>query len=369
MTEAPQSEVKRSSRDPETLGPRLESWLASTLPADANPSVGGFEGTSATGMSSETILFEASWTEQGAEKHERLVARLAPDVGDCPVFPSYDMERQAHVITRVGELTEVPVPRIVGANNDAALVGAPFFVMERIDGIVPPDVMPYTFGDNWFSDAAPDEQQRLLDSTLDVLVSLHSIPDAQQTFDFLAFDAHGDTALDRHLAHTRAWYDFACRDTPRSPLIERMFDWLDAHRPSDAGETVLSWGDSRIGNVLYRDFRPVAVLDWEMAGLGPRELDLAWLIFAHRVFEHLAGRFGAPGMPHFMRPDDVAASYERKTGHTPKDLDFYMAYSAVQWGIVFLRTGFRSVHFGEREMPEDPEEFFHCKELFEEVIA
>ena len=52
---------------------------------------------------------------------------------------------------------------------------------------------------------------------------------------------------------------------------------------------------------MYRDFRPVAVLDWEMAGLGPRELDVAWMLFAHRVFEELAGAFGLPGMPDFMR--------------------------------------------------------------------
>jgi aminoglycoside phosphotransferase (APT) family kinase protein len=369
MTDAPRSEVKRSSRDPELLGPRLEEWLAAILPADANPSVSGFEGTSATGMSSETILFDATWTQERAATSERLVARLAPDSHDCPVFPSYDMERQARVISTVGELTDVPVPRILGANNDPSVVGAPFFVMERIDGIVPPDVMPYTFGDNWFFDASPDSQQRLVDSTVDVLVSLHGIEDAERTFDFLRFDQRGGTALRRHVAHTRAWYEFACRDTPRSGLVERMFDWLEAHWPSDEGTAVLSWGDARIGNVMYRDFRPVAVLDWEMAGLGPRELDVAWLVFAHRVFEHLAGRFGAPGMPHVMRPDDVAADYERKSGHTPKDLDFYTTYCAVQWGIVFLRTGFRSVHFGEREMPADPEEFFHCKELFEEVMA
>ena len=360
MTEAPQSEVKRSSRDPATLAGALERWLP------GSPKIGGFEGTSATGMSSETILFDATWDDG---RHERLVARLAPDAHDCPVFPAYDMERQARAIALSGELTDVPVPRILGASNDPTIVGAPFFVMERIDGIVPPDVMPYTFGDNWLYDAPAERQHELVDSTVDVLASLHGIEDAEVRFGFLACPEPGATALDRHIAHTRAWYDFACNDTPSSPLVERMFDWIDAHRPSDAGTTVLSWGDSRIGNVLYRDFRPVAVLDWEMAGLGPRELDLAWLVFAHRVFEHLAGRFGAPGMPHFMRPDDVCASYERKTGHTPRDLDFYTAYCAVQWGIVFLRTGFRSVHFGEREMPDDPEEFFHCRELFEEVIA
>lgn len=355
----PQSELKRSSRDPAALTEQLERWLP------GSPTVSGIEGTSATGMSSETLLFDA--TSGGSTQH--LVLRLAPAADDCPVFPSYDMETQARTISLVGDLTDVPVPRIVGASNDTSLIGAPFFVMERIEGIVPPDVMPYTFGDNWLHDAPQERQDELVDSTVGVLGALHAIPDATRTFDFLASDAPGDTALARHVAHTRAWYEFACRDTPSSPLVERMFDWLDANMPSDPGETVLSWGDARIGNVLYRDFRPVAVLDWEMAGLGPRELDLAWLIFAHRVFEHLAGRFGAAGMPHFMRSDDVRAAYERKTGHAPRDLGFYTVYCAVQWAIVFLRTGFRSVHFGEREMPDDPEDFFHCKELFEEVMS
>jgi aminoglycoside phosphotransferase (APT) family kinase protein len=369
MTEAARSEVKRSSRDPSELATKLESWLATTLPSDAHPSVGGIEGTSATGMSSETLLFDASWTEQGKQTRQRLVARLAPDAHDCPVFPSYDMERQAHVIALAGELTDVPVPRILGANNDPSVIGAPFFVMEAVDGIVPPDVMPYTFGDNWLFDAPPEDQERLAESTLDVLASLHGIDDAPERFTFLDFDDRVDTALRKHVAHTRQWYEFACKDTAPSKLTERAFDWLDTHWPSEESETVLSWGDARIGNVLYRDFRPVAVLDWEMAGLGPRELDLAWLVFAHRVFEHLAGNFGVGGMPHFLRPDDVVASYERKTGHAARDLDFYMVYAGVQWCIVFLRTGFRSVHFGEREMPADPDEFMHHRGLLEELIS
>ena len=58
------------------------------------------------------------------------------------------------------------------------------------------------------------------------------------------------------------------------------------------------------------DFRPVAVLDWEMATLGPREMDAAWIIFAHMVFQELAGLAGLPGLPDFMREDDVRA-------HTP----------------------------------------------------
>ena len=72
---------------------------------------------------------------------------------------------------------------------------------------------------------------------------------------------------------------------------------------------MLIWGDSRVGNVLYEDFKPVAVLDWEMATLGPREMDAAWMVFAHMVFQELAGLAGMPGLPDFMREDDVKATY------------------------------------------------------------
>ena len=57
---------------------------------------------------------------------------------------------------------------------------------------------------------------------------------------------------------------------------------------------MLNWGDARIGNMLYVDFEPVAVLDWEMATVGPREVDLAWMIFLDTFFDDLAERFEMP---------------------------------------------------------------------------
>ena len=72
--------------------------------------------------------------------------------------------------------------------------------------------------------------------------------------------------------------------------------------------------------MIYRDFRPVAVLDWEMATVGPRELDLAWIIFAHMVFQELAELAGLPGMPDFLREDDVRATYRDLTGVEVGDL-------------------------------------------------
>jgi aminoglycoside phosphotransferase (APT) family kinase protein len=362
------TDMQRSSRDPKQLRSRLEAWFADNLPAGANPSVPEVDAaTSANGMSSETVLLTAAWTEDGQQREEQLVARVAPDPSDVPVFPEYDLQRQFEVIRLVGELTSVPVPTVWWSDASGSATGVPLFVMERVDGIVPPDVMPYTFGDNWLFDANPEQQRTLQDSSVEVLADLHGIENAEERFSFLAHDDPGDTPLARRVSHTQAWYDYA-RDGHRSELIEAGFRWLDEHWPAEEGPTVVAWGDSRIGNVMYRDFRPCAVLDWEMAALGPRELDLAWMIYAHAVFEDLARVFELPGMPQFLGMDDVASTYESLTGYTPRDLDFYTAYAAVQWGIVFVRTGLRAVHFGEEQMPEDVDTFIRNADSLERML-
>jgi len=121
--------------------------------------------------------------------------------------------------------------------------------------------------------------------------------------------------------------------------------------------------------VVYRDFRPVALLDWEMAGLGPREIDLAWLVGGHQVFQEIAGLFGSAGMPDFLRLEDVAAQYETATGHAVRDIDFYLTYTAVQWAIVFVIAGVRRVHFGEQAMPDDVQDLIINRGPLERMLA
>jgi aminoglycoside phosphotransferase (APT) family kinase protein len=69
-----------------------------------------------------------------------------------------------------------------------------------------------------------------------------------------------------------------------------------------------------------------------------------------------------------MRRDDVVARYVAGSGYQPRDLDFYETYAALQWGIVFLRTGTRSVRFGEREMPDDPDELMYNRETLQRML-
>jgi aminoglycoside phosphotransferase (APT) family kinase protein len=366
-TERP--ELQRSGRDPGELGGRLEQWLASRLPGDAHPKVEDVRPTSATGMSSETMLFRASWTEEGQVRREDLVARLAPRPEDVPVFFEYDLGRQAEVLRQVAALTSVPVPKVWWYEDDPAAIGSPFFVMSQIEGQVPPDVMPYNFGDSWLYAMPPGQQRALQDATVGILAQLHEIEHPEERFDFLQFEHAGPTPLRRHVAKSRAWYEGAAADGCRSPLVEQGFAWLETHWPDHEGSPVLSWGDARIGNVMFQGTEPVGVFDWEMAGIGPRELDVAWLIWAHRNFEDITAELGMPGMPHFLHRDDVVDTYQRLTGHELADLDFYLAYSAVQFGIVYLRVGRRSVHFGERDMPDDPDELLINRGPLQRIVA
>jgi aminoglycoside phosphotransferase (APT) family kinase protein len=364
--------LQRASRDTSTLPALLADWLATVLPDGADPQVTVESGVDSNGMSSETILLTAAWTEDGSQVEQRLVARVAPTDSDVPVFSSYRLDHQFDLMRKVAELTDVPVPRVRWLEPTGAVLGTPFFLMDRVDGVVPPDVMPYTFGDNWFFDAPAEQQRALQDSTVEVLAKLHSIPNAQETFGFLAeIDPPGDTPLRRHFGWLKNWYQYAVPDIGRSPLVEQALGWLEDHFPEDvaASDTVLIWGDSRIGNVLYQDFRPSAVLDWEMATVGPRELDVSWIIFAHLVFQELSGLASLPGLPDVMREEDVRATYQELTGVELGDLRWFYIYSAVVWCCVFMRTTARRVHFGEVEKPEDVESAFYHASLLRRLLA
>ena len=367
----PEFTLQRSSRDAAAMADRVSAWLATQLPDGAEPEVVLSGGSDANGMSNETILADVTWTEEGQRRTHGFVVRMAPSAEDVPVFPAYRLDHQYDAIRLVEERSDVPVPTPRWLEATGSVLGAPFFFMERIDGIVPPDVMPYTFGDNWFFDATAEDRRRLQDGTVAVIAGLHEIPDAERVFGFLDNrDNAGPTPLRRHFEGTRSWYEWAAKDLQRSPLIERALAWLDGNWPAAdvPDNVVLSWGDARIGNVLYRDFAPVAVLDWEMAGIGPRELDLGWLVFAHRVFQTLAETFELPGLPDVLREEDVRATYAGITGTDVGDLTWFQIYSGVIWAVVFMRTGTRQAHFGEIEMPEDVESLFHHAPLFKGLL-
>jgi aminoglycoside phosphotransferase (APT) family kinase protein len=353
---------KTSTRDREVMRQQLQRWLATHHRGGATAQIVEFSAPSTNGMSSETILF----TVESREGRERLVARLSPDPDAVPVFPTYDLEKQFRIMQLVRERTTVPVPEMRWYEPDADVLGAPFLVMGHVDGRVPPDMLPYVFG-SFLTEASAEQRAALQESTVKLLVDLHATR-LDPSLDFLEYPVPGNTPLQRHVADQRNYYDWVASDGVASPLIERSFAWLDAHWP-DERESRISWGDSRIGNILYDGFAPAAVLDWEMVGIAPREVDIGWLVFMHHFFQNSAERAGVTGLPDFLRPDDVAAAYERMSGYRPIDLAWYETYAALRFAIIMFRIHRRMVHFGEATVPDDPDAAIHHRDLLDQMMA
>jgi aminoglycoside phosphotransferase (APT) family kinase protein len=152
------------------------------------------------------------------------------------------------------------------------------------------------------------------------------------------------------------------------PIIERSLDWLEQQWPADRGPDVLCWGDARIGNIIYQGFEPAAVLDWEMAALAPRELDVGWFIFLHRFFQDIAEFFGAPGLPDFLRRSDVERCYAELTGWQLRDMDFYLTYAALRHAIIMARIKRRMIRFGEDEVPADIDDYVMHRASLEQLL-
>ena len=375
MTDGNVDHLTVSNRDDDELQAQLTAWLAHRPEVGADLEVTDFKRPEANGMSSETLLFDASWSNPSADASGsgggRYVARLRPSADAFPIFPTYDLERQVRVMRLVGERSTAPVPAVRWYEPDEGPLGAPFFVMDRVEGEVPPDIMPYPFDGSWVSDATPEQRAHLQASTVDALAAIHGLEATPDEVAFLhaAPDA-GISPLRAHFEAEKAYYDWVRGDL-RYPVLDRGFAWLEDHWPAaaEAGPTVVSWGDARIGNILYRDFEPRAVLDWEMATLGPRELDLGWFVFLHRFFQDIAEEFEMAGLPDFLDRQVVAEQYAERTGHQPRDFDWFLTYAALRHGTVMIRAVGRSVFFGEREAPADHEELVMHRRSIDALVA
>ena len=356
-----------SERSIPVLTAALREWLSGRLAPD-RPAVSEVAMPDTGGLSSTSLLFEASWPGGGTEHRGRYVARMAPEPSAMPVFPGYDLPLQFEVISRVASCCDIPLPTLRWNEPDGDALGTPFFVMDQVDGRIPLDNPPYVFT-GWLLEAPPEDRARLQQASVAILAKVHAIPEPAARFPGLRPPA-GVDALRHHLAQQQDYYRWALADDGfRIPIIERSLVWLEEHWPRDPGPDVLCWGDARIGNIIYRGFEPAAVLDWEMAALSPRELDVGWFVFLHRFFQDIAEFFEQPGLPDFLRRSDVERCYAELTGWPLRDMDFYLTYAALRHAIVMARIKRRMIHFGEDQPPDDPDDYVMHRASLEQLLA
>lgn len=325
-----------SGFDPEALRPAVESWLAARLADGATDvAVSGLDAPAATGHSSETVLFDASWTTADGERRtDSLVLRTAP--GGHTVFPTYDLGLQYRVMEVVRDHSDVPVPPLRWFEPDPSWIGNEFIVMGRVEGRVPPDRMPYTM-DGWLLEATPQEQRSVQLAGVRTLAAIHAIDWRATGLDVLDRRHFGSTGLDQQLGEYRHFLAWGRGSHPHHRFHE-VADWLTAHRPDPEPPAVLNWGDARIGNMIFRDGEVAAVLDWEMATLGPRHVDLAWYCLFERFF---SSELGVANLPGFEPTDRVVADYCEAAGPgveiEPHELGWYLVWGAYRYALVMMR--------------------------------
>jgi aminoglycoside phosphotransferase (APT) family kinase protein len=355
MDESAQHITTPWRRDPASLEAGLAAWARARL-RDATVTNVRVPGS---GMANDTVLFDAGG--------EALVARLAPAPNShYATFPTFDLTFQRRVMELVRSRTSVPVPEVVHLESETAWLGVPFLVMRAVDGFVPSDNPPYLMDPNgWFLHGTADDWKRLETSTIELFARLHEIVDDGEHTAFLHLDAAGETALARQLAAHRDYYEWA-RNGHVVPILERAFRVLTKTQPPN-DRRVLNWGDGRPGNIIYRNFEPVAALDWEMAGIGPPEVDLAWTTFFHRFFAFFAQQLGITVPEMFGRAETVAI-YERLSGTTLDDLAWYEALAGLRFGIILTRMTLRSVAYGQQPLPSNPNDLTVFAPLLEQLI-
>jgi aminoglycoside phosphotransferase (APT) family kinase protein len=226
----------------------------------------------------------------------------------------------------------VPVPTIRFTESDPRVLGAPFYVMDRVRGQVPGDV-PSWHRKGWTVDLSPAERARLHDNGLAALVALHRV-DWRPGLSFLDPPGPG-TALDRYLAQLEQWHEWCGPSRRFGPdvLAAGLRHVLD-HRPDDRGETIV-WGDARVGNMCFADDLSVAALfDWESATTGPPGIDLGWWLMFERYLCEAQGLRRLDGIP---GRNQTIARYRELGGAAIGDIDYYELLAAVVMTLITSR--------------------------------
>jgi aminoglycoside phosphotransferase (APT) family kinase protein len=323
-------------RDLEATRTQLAAWLTDRVENARDVEVSPITGPAATGYSHETLLFDARWIGPDGTPHERsLVARVKPS--SHTVFPDDRFDIEYRTGETLGRHGGVLVPTVRWYEGDPRHLGAPFFVMDRVEGEIPGDNPPYTAG-GWLMDATPEQQASVWWTGLEAMAAAHAVDWQTAGLDFVQRD---------EFAYWEDYARWATEDTPL-PVSDAALGWLRTHRPPGPAKPGLCWGDSRPGNQIFRDFRCVALLDWEMAAIGDPEQDLGWWLYFDRLFSEGFGVLKPTG---FAPHDLTVARWEELTGRTTRALQFYEVFSAFRFAVILLRVTSLMKLYGQ--LPED----------------
>jgi aminoglycoside phosphotransferase (APT) family kinase protein len=303
--------------DPE----RLAAYLATPLGHAPDVTI---EGYASGGSSNITAFLEVD----GA----RWVLRRPPAGNLLPT--AHDMVREFQFISAL-QGSAVPVPHALMVCRDESVLGAPFYLAERLDGVVLQDGIPDGFSE-------PSEVAAISNLAAETLAAIHAVP-----WRDLDLPYRPGNYLERQV---RRWSGQLARTPTGSRLVglDRVTEWLADHRPARGEETIVH-GDYGLHNMIISPPPGTAiagVLDWEMATIGDPLADLAWFLSGWGEVQD-DGQVRNPANAITLWPGAPTAAelldhYQRTSGRNMEDWAFYEVFT--RWKGIIIIEGLYSAH-------------------------
>lgn len=303
--------------DLDTFGPWLETECPGLLP-------GALEASRITGGKSNL-----TYTVTNGE-HSLVVRR--PPLGHV-LATAHDMSREYRVITALVS-TSVPVPRTYALCEVADVIGAPFYVMDKMDGVA------FQRADE-LVERGPERTLAITERMVDTLATLHTVD-----YTAVGLDDFGRPSgfLGRQVSRWKKQLESSRnRDLPG---IDELISYLDANLPPDSEPTIVH-GDFRLDNLLVDESDGItAVLDWEMSTLGDPLTDVAVLL----AYQQMAGSNAssavtdAPLAPGYLTSEQILERYSRMTGRDVSHIDYHLALAFFKLAVILEGIHYRYVH-------------------------
>ncbi|MEO6398262.1 MAG: phosphotransferase family protein [Tepidiformaceae bacterium] len=293
----------------------LTAYFTSRLPSATAVRIAALTNMTA-GASNDTVGLDLSIRCDDHEFALPLVLRPQRTEG---ILAPYDVERQFRVMRRLA-LTTVPVPAVLWYEGDRAVLGAPFFLMERIAG----ETLPLF----WYGPSP-----RLM-AAASMLAAIHAVDWRAAGLAFLLPPTPAaEEALPRPVECELAAWRLRADGfrIGRAPLLVALADFLVHNEPSDAQHQFLH-GDPNPGNYLFQGDHVAAVVDWELAAIGDPRSDLGFYAALLRVFGGMPGQGGTTLL---------SEAYAAVTGAPIACLEYYEALGLYRMMIILTGWGGR----------------------------
>ena len=341
------SEPYGSTRPDDALRAPLRDWLAAHWPDVSDLEVGELA-LPKSGFSAKTVFAPLRYVRDGARVEDKVAVRIEnPEPAIYPQqAPGLDVEieiqyRAMELLERTGR---VPLAKPIGYEPDPGILGQPFFVMAFAEGEVMTEDPPYVES-GFFADATPDERRKIYRRALQMMADFHTIDWKSAGFEWLVAPGEAPT-VERQID---IWESYMRREL--GDRVHADFDigvsWLRANLPTDL-EPALSWGDSRPGNIIFRDHEVLAITDFENIAVAPKEIDVGWWLLFDRTMHEAIGKERPDGEP---TRDEIRAMYAELTGTSVPDTFYYEVLGGIRYAAIVVRVMNRMVSRGQ--LPAD----------------